>query len=71
MDRGAWEATVHGVSQSRTELSAHACTHTHVSTCVRMMACKGQRVTGGSHPQRLPWNEGPCSLPFHGMVDKR
>ena len=46
MDRGAWEATVHGVSQSRTELSAHACTHTHVSTRVRMMACKGQRVTG-------------------------
>ena len=24
MDRGAWQATVHGVSQSRTQLSMHA-----------------------------------------------
>ena len=31
MDRGAWQTTVHGVSKSRTRLSAHAgvCTHTH------------------------------------------
>ena len=35
MDRGAWRATVHGVTKSQTRLSvhththAHACTHTH------------------------------------------
>ena len=31
MDRGAWQATVHGVPKSQTplkELSKHACTHT-------------------------------------------
>ena len=26
-DRGAWRATVHGVSTSRTQLSEHTCTH--------------------------------------------
>ena len=31
MDRGAWWATVHGVTQSQTRLSAHAHTHlTHI-----------------------------------------
>ena len=69
MDRGAPQATVHGVTQSRIRLSAHV--HTHVSTHVCMMARKGQRVTEGSRPQCLPWNGGPCSLPFHGMEEKR
>ena len=27
MDRGAWQATVHGVTVSRTQLRAHACMH--------------------------------------------
>ena len=30
MDRGAWQATVHGVTKSRTQLSAHA----HTQTCL-------------------------------------
>ena len=29
IDRGAWWATVHGVSKSQIRLSKHACTHTH------------------------------------------
>ena len=29
MDRGAWRATVHGVSKSQIQLSAHTHTHTH------------------------------------------
>ena len=29
MDRGAWQAIVHGVAKSRTQLSAHTHTHTH------------------------------------------
>ena len=32
MDRGAWRATVHGVTESWTGLSAHAHTHTHTHT---------------------------------------
>ena len=34
MDRGAWRATVHGVSKSQTRLSrwAHTHTHTHSQT---------------------------------------
>ena len=29
MDREAWQATVHGVTQSQTQLSTHTHTHTH------------------------------------------
>ena len=31
MDRGAWQATVHGVAKDGTQLSTHThtCTHTH------------------------------------------
>ena len=32
MDRGAWRATVHGVSKSGTRLSDWANTHTHTHT---------------------------------------
>ena len=28
--RGAWQATVHGVAKNWTQLSTHACTHTHL-----------------------------------------
>ena len=31
-DRGAWWATVHGVTKSQMQLSVHACTHTHTHT---------------------------------------
>ena len=29
MNRGAWQATIHGVAKSVTQLSTHAHTHTH------------------------------------------
>ena len=32
MDREAWQATVHGVTQSQTQLSTHTHTHTHTHT---------------------------------------
>ena len=32
MDRGAWEATIHGVTKSWTQLSMHTCIHTHIHT---------------------------------------
>ena len=32
MDRGAWEATVHGVAKSQAQLSTHTHTHTHTHT---------------------------------------
>ena len=31
MDRGAWQATVHGVTKSGTGLGTQVCTHTHLS----------------------------------------
>ena len=31
-DRGAWQATVHGVSKSWKQFSAHVHTHTHTHT---------------------------------------
>ena len=35
MDRGAWRATVHGVSKSGTRLSDWVNTHTHTHTVYR------------------------------------
>ena len=32
MDRGAWRATVHGVTKSQTQLSTCVHTHTHAHT---------------------------------------
>ena len=32
IDRGAWQATVHGVAKSQTQLSVHAHTPTHAYT---------------------------------------
>ena len=32
MGRGAWQATVHGVRKSQTQLSVHTHTHTHTHT---------------------------------------
>ena len=42
MDRRAWRATVHGVTESQIGLSACACTHTHTYThtqCVSPSRC--------------------------------
>ena len=33
-DRGAWQATVHRVAKSRTQLSTHACVHLGAGTVV-------------------------------------
>ena len=35
MDRGAWQATDHGVAKSRTRLSKRTCVHTRVRTHTR------------------------------------
>ena len=36
MDRGAWEATAHGVSKSQTWLNTDTHTHTHTHTLIHM-----------------------------------
>ena len=33
-DRGAWQATAHGVTKSQIQLSTHTHTHTHTNTQV-------------------------------------
>ena len=35
MERGAWQATVHGVAKSRTQLKQHTHTHTHTHNMSR------------------------------------
>ena len=34
MNRGAWQATVHGVAKSQTQLSTHTRTYTHTYMCI-------------------------------------
>ena len=36
LDRGAWQATVHGVTKSQTRLSMHAHTHIYAHTNIYM-----------------------------------
>ena len=36
MDRGAWQATVHGVTKSRTQLNDKHTHHTHTSLAIVM-----------------------------------
>ena len=36
MNRGAWKATVHGVTKSQTGLSNSACTHTHTQSILML-----------------------------------
>ena len=53
MDRGAWRATVHGVANSRTGLSA--CAYIHTRTHTHTLLPRGSElVTGpGRHPRPL------------------
>ena len=44
MDRGAWQATVHGVAKSQTRLHMHPWTHTHTHTHTHTIYCVHQRA---------------------------
>ena len=59
MDRGAWQATVHGVRKSRTRLSmcTHACAHTHTPR----RACDHTLASWRKQRMRSPW-------PLRGML---
>ena len=46
MDKGAWWATVPGVTKSWTRLSMHACTHTHTHTHTHTTTLKPKRSRG-------------------------
>ena len=54
MDRGAWQATVHGVEKSRTRLSAHARAHTHTHTHTKggilTFISKTEKSSSTQHP---------------------
>ena len=53
MDRGAWQATVHRVAKSWTQLSTHACKHwPHLSTVA----------------WKFPWVEEPGRLQSIGSL---
>ena len=46
--RGAWQATVHGVAKSQTQLSAHVHVHTHTHTHIRNTKNKTQTLLLGT-----------------------
>ena len=60
MDRGAWEATVHGVSKSRTQLSDFSVTF-HFHALEKEMATHSSILAW-----RIPGTEEPGGLPSMG-----
>ena len=54
MDKGAWQATVHGVANSWTQLSdthTHTHTHTHVSFIEKQKVMPGVPAAGSETTQ--------------------
>ena len=50
MDREAWQATVHGVAKSRTQLSdSDTHTHTHTHTTGGLLRSGDYQANGGRH----------------------
>jgi len=45
MDRGVWQATVHGVTKSLTQLSDYVCLHTHTHTHTHTFIFNGNNNT--------------------------
>ena len=43
MDRGLWQATVHGVAKSQTQLNTHTHTHTHIDCTTQTLASHKDR----------------------------
>ena len=60
MDRGAWEAAVHGVARSQTRLSDFTFTF-HFHALEKEMATHSRALAW-----RIPWTEEPGGLPFMG-----
>ena len=54
MDRGAWWATVHGVSQSRTGLSEHARNKVYYGQLLLLMTIDSQSPNGKGSYKLLP-----------------
>ena len=55
MDRGAWRATVHGVTKSWTQLSNWACTHIRIITydlSMLLKTCEQFKITDKSRTRR-------------------
>ena len=52
MDRGTWQATVHRVTKSRTQLNTH--THTHTHTGLQESSGNFRHLGGASTPIRIP-----------------
>ena len=61
MDRGAWQATVHGVTKSWTQLSNWACMHIRIFTydlSIMLKTCKQFKITNKSRTRRKLKREG-------------
>ena len=72
MDRGAWRATVHGVTKSQTQLSArtHTHTHTHISGFLRAKSLRAE----GRQSRRASAHEAqsyPHPVPDEGRTEGR
>ena len=68
MDRGSWQATVHGVAKSRTQLSDFTSLHfiQHEGPLEKEMATYSSLVAW-----RIPWTEEPSGLQSMGFQTVR
>ena len=69
MDRGAWQATVHGVTKQLATLSGGAHTHTHAHTQLALGTEKDSGVQRVS--SKLSWNQEGSALSELCMFGKR
>ena len=64
MDREAWQATVHGVAKSQTQLSTPAHTHTHTHTHTHGRGVHPERKGMGIFPNEEERSEAVESFTY-------
>ena len=67
MDRGAWQAAVHGVAKSWTQLSDWACMHVFKNTSIPQTATFDKNDVVQTDKRRWP-SKVPSTLRLKGVV---
>ena len=71
MERGAWQDTVHGVTQSQTQLkqfSTHTHTHTHIHVSILFQIIFPFKLLQNIEQHSLCYTVGPCWLSISNIA---